>query len=127
MGDQTATDKARKVDRPRGILSKRDREMLLEWDEEDIYSSKGRVARRDVRGRLYNAILDMHLISEELEQRDIDTVSEQLTEQEAEIITQFVQTIRDSAIDDLDEFISQKVEQEIENALNDLSVNVGEK
>lgn len=122
MTDKTATDKAYDVERPRGILSKKDRIYLTESNVEEVKSSKGRVTRSRIRDRIHHSILDMHLIANEVEQRDIDTVAEDLTIEEGEMIQAFVETIGDSATGGFSEFIQRIVEHEVEEQLKGFDV-----
>lgn len=64
--NQTPTE----VDRPRGILTKSDREYLLGEASIEPQSDSERHVRRRIRERIRNAILDFTLIFENLEGRD---------------------------------------------------------
>jgi phosphopantothenate synthetase len=66
------------VDRPRGILSPRDREYLLGEADIEPTSQAARNVRAAIRERLENAILDFTLLFQHLEERDREKVFDEL-------------------------------------------------
>lgn len=62
------------TDRPRAILTPRERRHYLQGDEVEEQSQAERSLRQNVRGRLTNAISDMSIIAHRMEQRDIDRI-----------------------------------------------------
>lgn len=63
------------ADRPRGILSKRDRQFLVEESyREELTPQSRRNVRSRLRERVRNAILDFYLLDEYLDERDRDSV-----------------------------------------------------
>ena len=67
------------IDRPRGILSPRDRKYLLGEADIDPRSQAARNVRAAIRDRLENAILDCTLLFRHLEGRDRQKVFDELT------------------------------------------------
>lgn len=68
-------------DRPRGILSKRDRQFLLEESyREDLAPQSQRNVRSRIRDRLRNAILDFYLLDEYLDNQDREQVFSEVDE-----------------------------------------------
>lgn len=64
-----------KADRPRGVLSKRDRRYLIgESDDIEPHSQRERNVRVDIRERLWNALLDFVIIRDRMQDRDLDQV-----------------------------------------------------
>jgi len=66
-------------ERERGVLSKADRRFLLDSDDEEKKSSKGRVTRSRIRDRIYDGLLDYSILVEELEERDRQSVFDQFS------------------------------------------------
>jgi hypothetical protein len=66
------------TDRPRGILSSRDREYLLGKADIESQSQAARNIRAAIRERLENAILDFTLLFRHLEPRDRERVFDEL-------------------------------------------------
>lgn len=58
------------IDRERGILNRRDREILSGNHENDLTKNAINVRRHDIRNRVENAILDFHLLSNYLPHAD---------------------------------------------------------
>lgn len=63
---------AANTDRPRAILTKRERKYYLQGDVVEEKSQAERSLRQNVRERLVHAIADMSIIAHRMEQRDID-------------------------------------------------------
>lgn len=59
------------AERPRGILNTRDREYLLGESDIEPRSQRERERRSDIRERAWNGLLDLQLLANELEDRDL--------------------------------------------------------
>lgn len=64
------------VDRDRGILTQRDRKILLERAGDDLDENAQNVRRYNIRNRLENALYDFHIISQYLPLADIRQIFE---------------------------------------------------
>lgn len=62
------------VSRPRGIFGRRDREYLLGELDVEPRTQRDREIRSDIRERMWNGMLDMVLLYENAERRDIEQV-----------------------------------------------------
>jgi hypothetical protein len=70
------------LDRPRGVLSKRDRRFLQDSTEEERKNSTGRATRSEIRSRIYNSILDFKILTDELDNHDRQNVFEDASDRE---------------------------------------------
>lgn len=70
------SDKFDWVERGRGVLTKRDRKILLGKAGKDLDKNAQNVRRYSIRNRIKNALYDFHIIAQNLPLADIQQVFE---------------------------------------------------
>lgn len=87
-------------DRPRGILTPTDRRYLLGEDDRDGQDERN--TRYRIRERTQNSLLDLQLIADEMEPRDMERVLSDVDDDVLESVTAF--------LDRLGEYIEKRQE-----------------
>jgi len=122
MSDKLDKSTDELIDRENGILSKTDREYLLGEKDIEANTSHERITRSRIRTRIEEAFVDMQIIAEEFEERDIDKIEEDMTQEDAQYMVNFFERFADSATGDLQSFISSMVEKEIKSQMNQFDI-----